>query len=258
LRWARAMRPVPRRLSNTCRAYEPAARCASPRPPGGCLYIPANCSSVSPAQSVDFNLRVRGRRLETATGTLRIRSCEDERTSGMSGAWRDDFLYQSDDLGGWTGQHVWPAGEVLARLLADPAWTPHCSGKRVVELGTGTGRVGLMALALGARSVVLTDRVLGVAESNLRRNFAERCERHRCVVRRLDWGNRDLPAATARLKAEAGGSFDLIVAANLLYETASASMLAQAISWCVHVPGAWVPLCPSHIQLSALLLSAVA
>ena len=112
MRWARAMRPVPRRLSNTCRAYEPAARCASPRPPGGCLYIPANCSSVSPAQSVDFNLRVRGRRLETATGTLRIRSCEDERTSGMSGAWRDNFLYQSDDLGGWTGWHVWPAGEV--------------------------------------------------------------------------------------------------------------------------------------------------
>jgi hypothetical protein len=199
------MRPVPRRLSNTCRAYEPAARCASPRPPGGCLYIPANCSSVSPAQSVDFNLRVRGRRLETATGTLRIRSCEDERTSGMSGAWRDDFLYQSDDLGGWTGRHVWPAGEVLARLLADPAWTPHCSGKRVVELGAGTGLVGLMALALGARSVVLTDRVLGVAESNLRRKLGAEGVPHREDAHRLARADEHEEQGGRQLHASDGG-----------------------------------------------------
>ena len=117
---------------------------------------------------------------------------------------------------------------MLARALADPAWSGrHCTQKRVLELGAGTGVVGLMALALGAASVTMTDRVLGVAESNLRLNFPSASDRERCRVRRLKWGD---DQAISALKAEAGGAFDLIVTADTLYESTPGELLASTIS----------------------------
>ena len=123
---------------------------------------------------------------------------------------------------------VWDAGEVMARALAYPEWSGrHCRQKRVLELGAGTGVVGLMALALGAESVALTDRVLGVAESNLRLNFPSAADQERCMIRRLKWG--DQPVITA-LKSEVGGAFDLIVSADTLYESTPGELLAETIS----------------------------
>ena len=65
-------------------------------------------------------------------------------------------------LGGWTGGNIWESSEVLARLLClyPCSWW---AGKRVVELGTGCGLVGLTALAMGAAEVTLTDQVLFMA-----------------------------------------------------------------------------------------------
>ena len=69
-----------------------------------------------------------------------------------------------------TGGNIWESSEVLARLLcARPA--DYWQDKRVVELGTGCGLVGLTALALGAVEVTLTDQVLFMARANLIANF---------------------------------------------------------------------------------------
>ena len=69
-----------------------------------------------------------------------------------------------------TGGNIWESSEVLARLLcARPA--DYWQDKRVVELGTGCGLVGLTALALGAAEVTLTDQVLFMARANLIANF---------------------------------------------------------------------------------------
>ena len=145
-----------------------------------------------------------------------------------------DPEYQTADLGGWTGGSVWESGEVLARLLCSDEYRPLVEGKRVLELGCGTGVVGLTAAALGAEEVRLTDRVLFVAQHNLQTNFPEAEQRQRCRVSRLSWGDAEqigtliqwsqgfLSAAHVAVGlAEAlrqGGGFDLIVTADTIYQ----------------------------------------
>lgn len=65
------------------------------------------------------------------------------------------------DAGPGCGGIAWPAGEVLARFLAhrvsvDPAYL---KGKKVLELGSGTGLVGIAAAMLEPRAQVwVTDQ----------------------------------------------------------------------------------------------------
>ena len=75
----------------------------------------------------------------------------------------EDVVEQYGHLTG-AGDVVWPAGLAFSRLLV------HCpsfvQGKRVLELGSGLGAVGLSAATAGAASVLLTDYdadVLGFA-----------------------------------------------------------------------------------------------
>jgi ribA/ribD-fused uncharacterized protein len=65
----------------------------------------------------------------------------------------------------WTGASLWESGEVLALLLPS---LPHLIvGKRVLELGSGCGRSGLTAAAMGAGETYLTDHVVHMARFNL-------------------------------------------------------------------------------------------
>jgi predicted nicotinamide N-methyase len=67
-----------------------------------------------------------------------------------------------------TGLTTWDGGIVLAKYLERaPALV---RGRRVLELGAGTGAVGLAAAALGATSVLLTD--LPYVQANLDANVA--------------------------------------------------------------------------------------
>ena len=109
-----------------------------------------------------------------------------------------------------TGGTVWPAALVLAKHLERRFGAGGLRGKRVIELGAGTGATGIAAAALGA-TVVLTDQASII---DLTRQNAAGCAAAvearggRMHVALLDWA--DAPAAE-RLRQLAGGAFDLIL-----------------------------------------------
>ena len=63
----------------------------------------------------------------------------------------DDEDVVAADIGG----EVWPAAAAMCAWLANH--TAEVQGRRVLELGSGTGACGLYAAALGASRVLLTD-----------------------------------------------------------------------------------------------------
>jgi methyltransferase-like protein 23 len=82
------------------------------------------------------------------------------------------------------GVALWPSAIVLAREVA--ARADELRGKRVLELGAGTGLPGIVAAAMGA-SVVQTDlqeMTLSVCMRNAERNGVTGIE-----YRQADWAN---------------------------------------------------------------------
>ncbi len=101
------------------------------------------------------------------------------------------------------GVMLWPASIALAHDLL--ARADELAGKRVLELGAGTGVPGLVAASLGAR-VLQTDRndvALHVCAMNAERNRVVGVER-----RLVDWES-----------FESDSSYDLILGSDVLYAT---------------------------------------
>lgn len=122
-----------------------------------------------------------------------------------------------------TGDLVWPTAIVFCHYLCDHPQL--LAGRRVLDLGAGTGLVGLVAAAMGA-SVTLTDvpRVLPLLTQNVAGATAG-CWRSPSAhttpalagaaqVRPLYWGDRhDMD----RLLAE-GGPFDVVLCCEVVYQ----------------------------------------
>ena len=73
------------------------------------------------------------------------------------------------DAGPGCGGIAWPAGEVLSRYIVRQG-RDYWRGKRVLELGSGTGLVGLVAGYLGAHTVLTDQRSASRALPNWSEN----------------------------------------------------------------------------------------
>ena len=121
-------------------------------------------------------------------------------------------IEQGDVGPGTTGAAVWNAGTALAGYLAT---NPEVAkGRRVIELGCGTGLCGIVAAKQGAAQVVLTDgnsELLGRVQRNVEGNLAPSMARN-VEVRALKWGD----LIDDRLLS----SFDVVLGSDVLYNSA--------------------------------------
>ncbi|KAI0356719.1 hypothetical protein OH77DRAFT_227793 [Trametes cingulata] len=113
------------------------------------------------------------------------------------------------------GGIAWPAGEVLAGYIARKGGL---EGKNVLELGSGTGLVGLVAGKLGAR-VWITDQapLLGIMKQNVSLNNLDAS----VSVMELNWGE---PIPTDLPKP------DLILAADCVYFEPAFPLLVKTLA----------------------------
>lgn len=108
--------------------------------------------------------------------------------------------------------HVWPAGLLLAEHVLNG---PRLDGLRAVDLGTGSGIVGIAAGLQGAE-VTFSDRCPEALE--LAADNARRCGVERFQLLELDWSEPpDL-------------RFDVVYASDVVYERELLEALARAIA----------------------------
>lgn len=116
---------------------------------------------------------------------------------------------------------VWDAAVVLCMYLELGA--VELKGKKVVELGAGTGLVGIVAALLGAH-VTITDReaALELLSANVDANLPPRCRRL-AVVSELTWGQ--------GLERFPEGGFDVVLGADIVYLEESFPALLRTLEY---------------------------
>mmetsp|Transcript_13806 Transcript_13806/g.43706 ORF Transcript_13806/g.43706 Transcript_13806/m.43706 type:complete len:190 (+) Transcript_13806:119-688(+) len=131
-----------------------------------------------------------------------------------AGTVADSRLSESDP----TGHVPWSAMPLLALFLTSDEGTQLVRGKRVVELGSGVGVPGMLAAAVGARRVVMSDFNEEVLQS-LRRTAAEAgCGR--VEVLPLTWGRgAGLPEGLPP------GEWDVVIGSDIVYSEGSIGAL---------------------------------
>ena len=138
---------------------------------------------------------------------------------GTSLTLHEEFSNNEYDFGG----SVWPAAELLCRWLIEEE--AEMKGARVLELGSGTGAVGLFAAAIGASHVTLTDGggpdLLKLLEENVEHNRPLLGDAS-VDVDRLTWGD----MAESCLAADQ--PYTHILAADVLYGIGDDPTVASA------------------------------
>lgn len=131
---------------------------------------------------------------------------------------------------------IWPSARILADLLV----RHQGDGRSALELGCGTGLVAC-ALATAGYRVTATDYyddALAFTATNLARNT-----RGTATTRLVDW--RALPPDLGR--------FDLVVAADVLYERAYGPLVASTIAATLAPGGAAIIADPGRLAFPAFL-----
>ncbi|KDQ64981.1 hypothetical protein JAAARDRAFT_117033 [Jaapia argillacea MUCL 33604] len=129
------------------------------------------------------------------------------------------------------GGIAWPAGEVLATYLARRG-RESLRGKTILELGSGTGLVGLVAGILGG-SVWITDQ--SPLLENMVRNVEINDLSHCVSVAELNWGE--------PISQELSRPADMILAADCVYSEPAFPLLVKTLDDLVHGDSSEVLLC---------------
>ena len=231
----------PTALPEVSEPTTPSPASSSPRPPP-----PPEREPYAPDPALE-RLPVAGFKLAArATGGA------DARAAEATGIDADDINFCSKTTSGGLGSgmracgcQLWAASVVLIQFLCARPETVR--GRRVLELGSGSGLTGLVArVLLGASKVVLSDSNPHVLKL-LRHNCELNCEanprmaRNSLQVASLDWASkseaRDLlhaHAADAR-----GDGFDVILASDTVYEPSSTRHVWRCVGDMLsHEPGA--------------------
>jgi predicted RNA methylase len=109
------------------------------------------------------------------------------------------------------------------RKLIQENCIPHLADSQVLELGTGTGMVGLVCDHLGAAEIHVTDyhpRVLENVAHNIKLNNSH------AQVAPLDF----IKVSRGEAPEWEGRQFDIVIASDLLYEMEHADHLPVAVS----------------------------
>lgn len=114
---------------------------------------------------------------------------------------------------------VWDAAVVLCTYLE--TGDVDLRGRSVIELGAGTGLLGIVAALLGAQ-VTITDRepALAFLKSNVQANLPEDIQ-SRATVKELTWGQ--------NLTGFSAGGYDFILGADIVYLEETFAALLQTL-----------------------------
>lgn len=128
----------------------------------------------------------------------------------------DDLVIEEKPTGNeFYGEYIWPAGLAMCDFLKrNPELV---KGKRVLELGSGTGIVGLYTAKLGATHVTLTDFIDFNIE-NIKINIKENRLEGVAEPRWFQWGT------------NLGENWDIIIGSDLTYPAMDLPALMKAIN----------------------------
>jgi predicted nicotinamide N-methyase len=136
---------------------------------------------------------------------------------------------------------VWDAGVALCDWLCEAGREAVAPGSSIIELGSGTGLVSIVAARLGAQRVVATD--LEPALLLLGRNVWQQGSADRCAVRRCMWGDKaDIHQIREEQRRTIPGSdekFDVVLGSDLTYKETNDAAAALLGTICEFLaPGA--------------------
>ncbi|PRP82895.1 hypothetical protein PROFUN_04758 [Planoprotostelium fungivorum] len=136
------------------------------------------------------------------------------------------------------GYRTWGSAMSLSKKIVDQEI--QVKGKKVLELGSGTGLCGLVAAACDAASVLLTDyheNLIDLCRESIRLNRLDAI----ASSDRLDW---------ARLEEHEGGRFQTIIGSDIVYELFHATQVPKVVRHFLMEDGEFVVAIPTRNKMS--------